>query len=804
MNMIQSSHLHLSCLVLVSLLSIQVPAFAYSYGNPSAKEQEHLEYINRARAYPDAEAQRTDISSINEGVSSNDTISSTAKQPLVFNSKLLTVAASHAQDMLDKDYFSHTTQGTNNKIGERATAILYDWFYIGENLAYRTTSDSSDIAWNLHSDLFNDEAVDGRGHRLNILSTNYKEIGIGLRSKQISNTSTKWMIAADFGKSYDNYQYAFILGVAYDDSNNNDFYTAGEGLSGVTVTITGAKSASTTTKTAGGYAIPDLPSGNYSIVYSHADYGSVTKSFTVTSNTNVKVDVTLDEFISSDNSGSADNSSDTSGNSDSSDNSSDTSDNSDSSDSSDNSSDTSDNSDSSNNSSDTSDNSDSSSETSDNSDSSDNSSDTSSSTKKKTSSTLPSQPQFSLLTISSGKAHIISQPAGIDCDNGEGQCSHVFKLGTVIELFFAEELPEYLSFDGWNGDNDCKDNKVTLTTTINCAARIYGRAGFDIPATDNNTADNDNELNSDATTDSETGSDDVTGTNTVSNNSTDNDSADNDTTTDTDDNQTVQGNAQQSINSTSSVANDTNNQTTDDSSANTQAQYYNFTLAPYTQLNIINSNSYGEILGAENDLITGFVLVGTGQRNIMLRAQSHTINMTPSAYLYRLQIHENKWVGRILGQTQGLKAITQTLSAGAYTVQTSSNLQGFGQLGITTQSLNDNLKLTSLSTRGFIQSQISHQFVLQGEGFQKVLITGLALQKGINPALALLSGSDNIQIVSNDDWIQSWQKADFDYLNLTLGQQESAILAYLHAGTYTVVLTSEQQGLGIINIELLP
>ena len=70
---------------------------SYLYGNPTAAEQAHLERINRARLNPVAEADRYPSAppngiggNINEGLTPG-TISPTAKQPLTFNAKLLTL-----------------------------------------------------------------------------------------------------------------------------------------------------------------------------------------------------------------------------------------------------------------------------------------------------------------------------------------------------------------------------------------------------------------------------------------------------------------------------------------------------------------------------------------------------------------------------------------------------------------------------------------------------------------------------------------------------------------------------------------
>ncbi|MFP3787264.1 hypothetical protein, partial [Burkholderia sp. SIMBA_024] len=74
----------------------------------------------------------------------------------------------------------------------------------------------------------------------------------------------------DFAASNSN---PFLTGVVYDDNlvTDDDFYTVGEGIGGVTVTAVDTTNASntftTSTLTAGGYHM-ELPSGTYNITFS--------------------------------------------------------------------------------------------------------------------------------------------------------------------------------------------------------------------------------------------------------------------------------------------------------------------------------------------------------------------------------------------------------------------------------------------------------------------------------------------------------------------------------------------------------
>lgn len=87
---------------------------------------------------------------------------------LSFDSRLRDVAGAHSADMFVKGYFSHySPEGLT--VADRATKAGIDFLVIGENLAY---APSLELA---HKGLMSSE-----GHRVNILSTDYGKIGIGI------------------------------------------------------------------------------------------------------------------------------------------------------------------------------------------------------------------------------------------------------------------------------------------------------------------------------------------------------------------------------------------------------------------------------------------------------------------------------------------------------------------------------------------------------------------------------------------------------------------------------------------------
>ena len=93
-------------------------------------------------------------------------------EPLVFNVVLGAVAQDHACEMVEDDFFAHENPRTNVSPGERLTAAGYIYYAMGENLAV-----GQDSAAEVVSDW-----LDSPRHRANILSPDWREIGVAVRT----------------------------------------------------------------------------------------------------------------------------------------------------------------------------------------------------------------------------------------------------------------------------------------------------------------------------------------------------------------------------------------------------------------------------------------------------------------------------------------------------------------------------------------------------------------------------------------------------------------------------------------------
>ena len=197
--------------------------------NVTANEQLMLELVNRARLDPVAEAARLGID-LNQGLTAG-TITADAKQPLAFNTLLITAARNHSTWQLDHDLFQHEGAG-NNSPGDRMTAAgyvftgLWRW---GENIARSGVSgqqiDPAVAIVEQHEGLFKSAL-----HRNNLLGDRFKEIGIGQEIGTFTLDGVDYstsMLTQDLAATGTQ---SFLTGVIYQDTNGDHLYGLGEGL----------------------------------------------------------------------------------------------------------------------------------------------------------------------------------------------------------------------------------------------------------------------------------------------------------------------------------------------------------------------------------------------------------------------------------------------------------------------------------------------------------------------------------------------------------------------------------------------
>ena len=275
------------------------PVTAYSHGDPTAEEQYMLELINRARANPAAEGLRLratadpDVLSaygffnVDLGKLVADFAGYPSRPPLAFNASLITAARGHSQDMAARDFQDHTGSNGLDPFQRMNNAGYTGWNAAGENIyAY-----SKSVFFG-HAGLNVDWGVSSLGHRMNIMNFSatepvYGEIGVGIVTETSQSTKVgPLVVTEDFGRRSGQF---FVVGVIYQDKNQDGFYSIGEGIGGVTVTTSQGNFAQTSSS--GGYAIPLAGgSGSISVRAEGAALGAGQEFSVALAGTNVKVD----------------------------------------------------------------------------------------------------------------------------------------------------------------------------------------------------------------------------------------------------------------------------------------------------------------------------------------------------------------------------------------------------------------------------------------------------------------------------------------------------------------------------------
>ena len=269
---------------------------------PSDQEQLFLEYINETRLDPLANAARY-ITSYSPLTSSNGSIQSainffqvsgTALQaaynalvavgPVAWNEALSTAAEGHNAAMIAAQLQTHQAPGEAS-LGTRLTNAGYTFQSAGENVFAYTESVIQGhagfmIDWGNGPNGMQSPA----GHRNNIMNANFTEVGIAMDAEPSpANPLGPYVVTQDFGTRGK----LFVLGVAYSDNDNNNFYSIGEGRADLTVQVAARNATSTSS---GGYTV-EAASGAATITLTGGGLASAVTVLTTIAGENIKLDV---------------------------------------------------------------------------------------------------------------------------------------------------------------------------------------------------------------------------------------------------------------------------------------------------------------------------------------------------------------------------------------------------------------------------------------------------------------------------------------------------------------------------------
>jgi uncharacterized protein YkwD len=272
-------------------------------------EQLALELINEARLDPMASAQRY-ISSYSPLIAAQANIQNAFSyfhvdgaallsaftnlqpvQPLAWNDSLAAAARTHDNTMIALNQQTHqgageADPGTRMSNAGYAPAHSFGW---GENV-FATGQDSLQIIAGFMVDWGSGPGgmQSPAGHRQNIMSSSYREAGIGIVPTAQQSNVGPLAVTEDLASRSSTG--AFILGVAYNDNDHNHFYSLGEGVGSLTIAAPGAVAAASAAS--GGYSLFTAQVGLQHISFSGGGLSSAVDFATTLSNgENAKIDI---------------------------------------------------------------------------------------------------------------------------------------------------------------------------------------------------------------------------------------------------------------------------------------------------------------------------------------------------------------------------------------------------------------------------------------------------------------------------------------------------------------------------------
>ncbi len=110
--------------------------------------------------------------------------------PLSINEKLNESSDIKTQDMIDLQYFEHNSPNGDG-VSDLGTKVGYQYVVMGENLALGNFSSAKEIV---------DAWMNSPGHRANILSSKYQEIGVSVKYAKYEGKNV-WFAVQHFGTS---------------------------------------------------------------------------------------------------------------------------------------------------------------------------------------------------------------------------------------------------------------------------------------------------------------------------------------------------------------------------------------------------------------------------------------------------------------------------------------------------------------------------------------------------------------------------------------------------------------------------
>ena len=249
-----------------------------------------------------------------------------------------------------------------------------------------------------------------------------------------------------------------------------------------------------------------------------------------------------------------------------------------------------------------------------------------------------------------------------------------------------------------------------------------------------------------------------------------------------------------------------------------------------TPLSLANISTRGFVQTGDNVLIGGFIISGTQNKRVLLRAIGPSLSVANKLINPVLELHDRTGALIAINDNWGdannhqeiantgaapanalESAIAITLAPGPYTaiVRGAGNTSGVALVEGYDLDGASASKFINISTRGVVQSGDNVMiggFILRGSGSQKVVVRAIGPSLPVpgqlaNPSLAL-HDAQGTAIASNDYW-RATQQAEIAATGLSpTNDLEAAIARTLAPGPYTAIVRGINGSTGLALVEV--
>lgn len=248
---------------------------------PSSQEQYLLELVNRFRTDPEGEYSRlinsgdADVANalnffnVDRSLLEGQLSSLSTVQPLAWSNQLGDAAGAYSQLMIDFDQQSHALPQFQSPLTRANASGTTQYTAAAENIFAFSLSpfyahagfvvDWGDTPTGIQSPA---------GHRNSLIDNIYSEAGFSIINETNPNTAIGPQVVTQYLAARDTGTDEWLVGVAYRDMDDDNFYSVGEGITGLTVNIVGGSfSTSVQTGAAGEYQTLVPQQGTYSVEF---------------------------------------------------------------------------------------------------------------------------------------------------------------------------------------------------------------------------------------------------------------------------------------------------------------------------------------------------------------------------------------------------------------------------------------------------------------------------------------------------------------------------------------------------------